>query len=76
MQFVYLLIYKGYVFLIFRETMNNQLAELLAEPSEEFDNFIRMSHADFEHLVQQISPKVSKQDTDWREAIPVKYDSH
>lgn len=49
--------------------MNNQLAELLAEPSGEFDNFIRMSYTDFETLLQQISPMVAKQDTDWREAI-------
>lgn len=52
--------------------MNNQLAELLAEPSGEFDNFIRMSYADFETILQQISPMVAKPDTDWREAIPVK----
>lgn len=52
--------------------MNNQLAELVAEPSGEFDNFIPMSYADFENLLQKISPMVAKQDTRWREAIPVK----
>ncbi|GBP01316.1 hypothetical protein EVAR_30823_1 [Eumeta japonica] len=31
-----------------RQTMDNQLAEMLAEPSGEFDNFVRMSNSDFE----------------------------
>lgn len=52
--------------------MDNQLAEMLAEPSGEFDNFVRMSNSDFEFLIQKVSPIVAKQDTDWREAIPVK----
>lgn len=56
--------------------MKNQLAELLAEPSGEFDNFIRMSYADFENILQQIYPMVAKQDTEWREAIPVKIRLH
>ncbi|RVE49631.1 hypothetical protein evm_005688 [Chilo suppressalis] len=55
-----------------RETINQQLAELLAEPSGEFDNFVRMSCTDFEYLLQKISPMVSKQDTTWREAVPTK----
>lgn len=37
------------------ESMNNQLAELLAEPSGEFDNLIRMSYADFEILATNFS---------------------
>ncbi|XP_048484222.1 uncharacterized protein LOC119693663 [Plutella xylostella] len=45
---------------------------MLAEPSGEFDNFVRMSNSDFEFLIQKVSPVVAKQDTDWREAIPVK----
>lgn len=52
--------------------MDKQLAELLAEPSGEFDNFVRMSFSDFEYLLQKISPIVAKQDTNWRDAIPVK----
>lgn len=52
--------------------MENQLVELLAEPSGEFNNFIRMSANDFEYLLQKISQIVAKQDTDWRDAIPVK----
>ncbi|GBP00147.1 hypothetical protein EVAR_74422_1 [Eumeta japonica] len=55
-----------------KQTMDNQLAEMLAEPSGEFDNFVRMSNSDFEFLIQKVSPIVAKQDTDWREAIPVK----
>lgn len=52
--------------------MDKQLAELLAEPSGEFNNFVRMSCNDFEYLVQKISPLVVKQDTRWRDSIPVK----
>lgn len=52
--------------------MDRQLSELLAETSGEFDNFVRMSFNDFEYLLQKISPVVAKQDTDWRDAIPVK----
>ncbi|VVC96182.1 unnamed protein product [Leptidea sinapis] len=55
-----------------KETMNQQLAELLAEPSGEFDNFVRMSCTDFEYLLHKISPMVSKQDTTWRKAVPTK----
>ncbi|CAK1597954.1 unnamed protein product [Parnassius mnemosyne] len=55
-----------------RSSMDKQLAELLAEPSGEFDNFVRMSVNDFEYLLQKISPIVAKQDTDWRDAIPIK----
>lgn len=52
--------------------MENQLAELYAEPSGEFGNFVRMSCSDFEYILQKISPMVAKKDTDWRDAIPVK----
>lgn len=52
--------------------MDHQLAELLAEPSGEFNNFVRMSFGDFEYLIQKVSPKIEKRDTDFREAIPVK----
>ena len=53
--------------------MDNQMAELLTEPSGEFDNFVCMSLGDFEHLIQKIiSPLVAKQNTYWRDSIPVK----
>lgn len=52
--------------------MENQFAELCAEPSGEFSNFVRMSCSDFEYLLQKITPMVIKQDTYWRDAIPVK----
>lgn len=52
--------------------MNNQLAELLAEPSGEFENFLRMSLTDFNYLVDKIYPLVAKQDTILRDSIPVK----
>lgn len=32
-----------------------------------------MTYADFELLLSKISPMISKQDTDFREAIPAKY---
>lgn len=35
-----------------------------------FENFCRMKSTDFETLLQQIGPKISKQDTTFREAIP------
>lgn len=38
-----------------------------------FHNFCRMSFTDFEYLLDKISPLISKQDTDFREAIPAKY---
>lgn len=44
----------------------------LAEPSGEFENFIRMSSSDFTYLVRKISPLVAEQDTTFRESIPVK----
>ncbi|XP_061717043.1 uncharacterized protein LOC133524899 [Cydia pomonella] len=53
-------------------SMENQFAELCAEPSGEFSNFVRMSCSDFEYLLQKITPMVIKQDTYWRDAIPVK----
>ncbi|KAL4721196.1 hypothetical protein ACJJTC_014433 [Scirpophaga incertulas] len=47
-----------------RSSMNKQLDELLAEPSGEFDNFVRMSVNDFENILQKISPIIAKQDTE------------
>ncbi|KAL4718844.1 hypothetical protein ACJJTC_014074 [Scirpophaga incertulas] len=56
-----------------RCSMENQLTELLQEPeSKEFQNFVRMSDSNFEYLLQNISPVISKQDTDFRESIPAK----
>ncbi|KAL4717023.1 hypothetical protein ACJJTC_016910 [Scirpophaga incertulas] len=55
-----------------RITMEKQLNELVAEPSEEFHKFTRMSLTDFEYLLSQISNKISKQDTQLQEAIPAR----
>lgn len=52
--------------------MENQLAELVAEPSGQFNNFTRMSLSDFEYLLQKVSPMISKTNTLKREAIPAK----
>lgn len=56
------MVYFVFVFILF-----------LCEPSGEFDNFCRMTPADFEFLLNKISPVISKQDTHFREAIPAKY---
>ncbi|KAL4719917.1 hypothetical protein ACJJTC_005065 [Scirpophaga incertulas] len=55
-----------------KNSMENQLAELYAEPSGEFENFVRMSSSDFEYLLRNISPMIAKKDTNWRDSIPVK----
>ena len=52
--------------------MENQIAELLKEPSGELNKFVRMSFTDFEYLLEKILPIISKQDTTFREAIPAK----
>ncbi|XP_049700170.2 uncharacterized protein LOC126055353 [Helicoverpa armigera] len=51
-------------------TMEEQLNELVAEPTDEFKKFSRMSLNDFEYLLSQISTRISKQDTQLRKAIP------
>lgn len=59
-------------FTVFRQTMDNLLSDLVAEPTGEFNNFVRMSSSDFEYILQKISPIIAKKDTYWREAIPPK----
>jgi len=41
------------------------------EISGQFNNFIRMSSIDFEHLITLMGPKISRMDTTFRKAIPV-----
>ncbi|XP_052744424.1 uncharacterized protein LOC112053545 [Bicyclus anynana] len=55
-----------------RITMENQLAELVAEPCGQFKKFTRMSSIDFEYLLQKISPMITKANTPIRQAIPAK----
>ncbi|XP_047035358.1 uncharacterized protein LOC124641345 [Helicoverpa zea] len=55
-----------------RQFMDNLISDLVAEPSGEFDHFVRMSSTDFEYILQKISPIIAKKDTYWREAIPPK----
>lgn len=52
--------------------MDNQLKELIAEPSGEFNKFTRMSESDFNYLLGKVSPMIAKQDTKLRPAIPAK----
>lgn len=61
------------LFFVYREFIEEKFDELLHEPSGEFDNFCRMTFTDFEILLSKISPIISKQDTDFREAIPAKF---
>ncbi|CAH0721917.1 unnamed protein product, partial [Brenthis ino] len=56
-----------------RQFIEEKFSELLYEPSGQFHNFCRMSFLDFEYLLNKISPLISKQDTDFRDAIPAKY---
>ncbi|KAF9417933.1 hypothetical protein HW555_005078, partial [Spodoptera exigua] len=53
-------------------TMEQQLNELVAESSREFKKFTRMSKADFEYLLNKVSPLIAKQDTQLRKAVPAK----
>ncbi|CAH1994474.1 unnamed protein product [Acanthoscelides obtectus] len=55
-----------------KEHMDRQLSELLMEPGGEFENFTRMSLADFEYLLNIVSPMISKKDTSMRQAITPK----
>lgn len=52
--------------------MEKVFQEMLAEPSNEFHNFCRMSYTDFELLLQKVGPIISKKDTKWRDSIPAK----
>lgn len=52
--------------------MTNMLENLMPRPVGYFDNFCRMSCADFEVILQRISPLISKKDTKWRTAVPTK----
>lgn len=47
------------------------LLDLQREPSGQFKNFCRMSSEDFEFLLNEIGPKIAKQDTNMRKAIPI-----
>ncbi|KAE9530079.1 hypothetical protein AGLY_011541 [Aphis glycines] len=50
----------------------NMLHDLNVDPSRNFENFCRMSSKDFEHILNKISPYISKNDTNMRECIPIK----
>ncbi|EZA59266.1 hypothetical protein X777_15909 [Ooceraea biroi] len=48
------------------------LCDLIKEPSSKFQNFCRMSAADFEYLLCKIGPQIAKTDTNMRKCIPGK----
>lgn len=52
--------------------MDKQLNELVAESSNEFKKFTRMSSVDFEYLLNKVSTQISKKNTQLREAIPAR----
>ncbi|GBP42655.1 hypothetical protein EVAR_87206_1 [Eumeta japonica] len=56
-----------------RKTYNatDLLYDLTREPSGYFENFCRMSAADFEYLLNLIGPFIAKQDTNMRKCIPI-----
>lgn len=47
------------------------LSDLRSQPSGRFENFCRMSRADFECLLSRIGPFIAKRDTNMRESIPI-----
>lgn len=47
------------------------LNDFVREPSNNFENFTRMSQDDFTFLLNKISPYISKADTNMRRCIPV-----
>lgn len=77
---MYICMYFYHVFIItlpiytelFSFSMQKQLDELVAEPSGEFKKFTRMSTVDFEDLLMKITPLITKQDTQLREAVPAR----
>jgi hypothetical protein len=46
--------------------------DLQRERSGKFENFCRRSGEDFEYFLNKFGPKIKKQDTNMRQAIPVK----
>jgi len=55
-----------------RYNATDMLLDFIKEPSGKFQNFCRMSAADFEYLLNKISPQIAKIDTNMRNCIPVK----
>ena len=47
----------------------NLLQELLAGDDKSYKNYLRMSHDDYEHLLEKVTPKIMKRDTHLRKAI-------
>lgn len=53
-----------------RETITNLDKELILDKYL-FQNFTRMSKSDFEYLLNTIGPRIKKEDTNMRKAIPI-----
>ncbi|CAH2108869.1 unnamed protein product [Euphydryas editha] len=53
-------------------TMEEIFSDLLAEPSNQFEGFVRMSATDFELLLSRVGPLIEKQKTKFRVTIPSK----
>ncbi|XP_026474284.1 uncharacterized protein LOC113382175 [Ctenocephalides felis] len=45
------------------------LKELEYQDVSSYENFIRMTHQDFQHLLERIAPRITKQDTHLRKSI-------
>jgi hypothetical protein len=48
------------------------LCDLAIEDTGQFKNFCRLSSSDFELILNRIGPKIQKQNTNYRLAIPIK----
>lgn len=53
-----------------RDTIDSLSLEIALD-EQLFKNFTRMSKSDFELIINKIGPKIKKQDTNMRKAIPV-----
>ena len=47
----------------------NLLQELLVEDDKSYKNYLRMSHEDYEYLLEKVTPKIMRRDTHLRKAI-------
>lgn len=64
--------WKRELFMGSSTAQNDFLEKLLSDDQSLFKNFSRMSVEDFNYLLHKLSPRIRKNDTNYREAIPPK----